>query len=217
MTNKGIASADDMALVRKYMPKKGGKKEQELKDMLNTATRAGAGGTKAGLVGIRPQGLKKANEIVDFFTPGKVKMPDRPFEKPLDNPTDGKRAETPFTLVIMLPRNYCPDCDRSNRPAGDNAGGAVNVSFWSEERVDLGVKAMDSMISFFCQECCLKFQADIKDPGKDIQLATVHGIRQRRQQEQAERLVKVRKNTENYIRAMRMANRWEIYLDGRKD
>ena len=187
--------------------------DPEMENLLSTAARAGAGGTKAGLVGLRPQGLKKANDLVDYFTPGKVKMPDRPFSKPIDDTKDRKPTEDPFSkIAITLPRSFCPDCDRTDRP---EEGGAINWNVWMEDRADLGIRAGEGMLSFFCQECCLKFQADIKDPGKDIQEVTVQGVRNRRQREQAERLVRTKKNQEDYIRMCRTTGRMEIYIDGR--
>ena len=208
------ASKDAVKLAKKYFgAKKGTHAYSEMETLLSTAARAGAGGTKAGVVGIRPQGLKKANDLVDYFTPGKVTMPDRPFTKAIEEPKDGKQKQSPFNVAITLPRSFCPDCNRTGRP---EEGGAINVNFWTEDRVDLGVKAMDAMLSFFCQECCEKFRADIHDPGKDIQEATIQGIRKLREREQAERLVRCKKNQEDYIHLMRTLGRMEIYTDGRR-
>ena len=210
------APKDALDLAHKFLPmfqKSKSKEQEELNQLLNTAARAGAGGTRPGLFGIRPMGLKKASDLVDYFTPGKLGKPDRPFSKPVPEP-EGKRAATQLDgkIAIVLPRHFCPDCGKKGLP---EEGGAINISAWTEDRPDLGIHANEAMISFFCQKCCEKFNADIKDPGKDICEATVHGIRQRRQAEHAERLVRVKRNQEGYIHAMRMANRNEIYTDGR--
>ena len=210
------ASADAVALAKKYFSaKKVTFVNAELESLLSTSARAGAGGTRVGVPGLRPQGLKKASDLVDYFTPGKVTMPDRPFTKEIQDPKDAKRNQTPFdNVAIILPRSFCPDCGRKGRP---EEGGAINWNIWTEDRADLGVRAKDSMISFFCQECCDKFRADIRDPGKDVLEASVQGIRERRQREQAERLVRCKDNQERYIRTMRLTGHMEIYTDGGKD
>jgi hypothetical protein len=204
---------DAVALAKKYFNK--GKDTlacQKMEKLLNTSARAGAGGTKAGLVGLRPNGMKDASEIVDYFTPGKITMPDRPFTKEIEDSPTAKRQESIFRTTIMLPRSYCADCGRTGRP---ESGGAINANIWTEERIDLGVKPGDGMISFFCQECCDKYKAGITDPGKDIAEVTVQGIRKRRQREQAERLVRCKNNQETYIHLMRTLGHMEIYTDGR--
>jgi hypothetical protein len=205
---------DAVDLAKKFFRAgKGTHISNEAERLLSTAARAGAGGTRAGLFGIRPNGLKMASDLVDYFTPGKVTMPDRPFTTPIKEPKDNKPKQDPFSkIAIILPRSFCPDCGRRGRP---EEGGAVNWNVWMTDRVDLGVKAGEGMMSFFCQECCDKFRADIRDPGKDISEVTVQGIRQRRQVEQAERLVRCKDNQENYIHTMRTLGRMEIYVDGR--
>ena len=76
---------------------------QYLKEMLNPRARAGAGGTKAGLFGIRPNGLKRASEIVDYFTPGKIHKRPGNFTQEIkvgetgDGPT---RQDTPHMKAL---------------------------------------------------------------------------------------------------------------------
>ena len=198
---------------RVFNTKKGTFVNPEYEALMSTTARAGAGGTRIGVPGLRPSGLKKANDLIDYFTPGKVKMPDRPFSREIETPADHKNQDTPFRPTIMLPRSYCGDCDRKGRP---EKGGAINFNVWAAERADLGVKPGDSMISFFCQECVEKYQAGINDPGKDILEASVQGVRQRRQAEGETRAIRCKENQENYIRAMRLTGNMAIYTDGRK-
>ena len=76
-------SADDMQKkIEEQLPAKAEeyKKRVELTKMFDTTSRAGAGGTKAGLVGIRPHGGKAASAFLENFTPqGRLRKPVEPF------------------------------------------------------------------------------------------------------------------------------------------
>lgn len=177
--------------------------------LLDTAARAGAGGTIPGQVGLRPNGMKKANEVIDYFTPGKIGKKPRAFEEDIQLP-DEKKDSPQANIAVILPRTFCADCNsRHCRPEG----GAININIFPQDRMDLGVKANEVIVSFFCNECLLKHRAGITDPGKDISVADVHGVRSQRQKEGAERLVRCQKNLEDYIKWCRITNRMEIYQD----
>lgn len=191
--------------------------------MLETSHRAGAGGTKAGSVGLRLNGGKAASDFVDKLTPGKYKQPPRPFERTVSESDTFKRQETPYNLCMMLPRNFCADCDRTNRPTDPlTAGGTINLNvFDQKDRLDLGIKLgtggkmMQAVISFLCQECNMAYRAGINDPGKEIWQADVHGIQSTKTKNNAGRLVRIKANTEAYIKAMRLSGRDEIYVGER--
>jgi len=213
-SNRKSTLGEHKELIERYLPaSQTDEKALQLKELMNTATRAGAGGTKVGSVGIRPQGLKKANDIVDYLTPGKFEKRKGNFTQEID--FDGaKKQAVPHQIIIKLPRNFCPDCDRQDRP---HEGGALNMSTYNEDRPDLGLKAGELLASSFCQECLSKYQAQCNDPAQKLLLPSLQGTKSQKQRVDAERMVRVKKNTENYIRVMRLTSHWEIYTDGRTD
>jgi hypothetical protein len=166
--------------------------------------------------------MKAASELVDEFTPGKYKQPDRPFSKSVKEPEFQKR-ELPFNVAIVLPRTFCTDCGRRDRPDHEKAGGCINVSEYRDhDRPDLGIflgtngKQGQAVLNFFCQECLMNYRAGINDPGQEIYQADVHGINSSRTKRNAERLVRIKEHVEGFIRTMRLSGHWEIYTDGRE-
>lgn len=201
-------------LIEKYLPRhQGDEKAQQLKDLMNTATRAGAGGTKVGSVGLRPQGIKKANEVIDFLTPGKMKR--RPGIGTQEIEFEGaKQQAIPHHIAMILPRDFCPDCNKRGRVPH---GGCLNTGVYTEDRPDLGLKAGELYQVSFCQECYVKHCAMRKDPAGRLLIPSAQGALPQNKRQDAARLERVKRNTENFIRVMRLTSHWEIYTDGRKD
>lgn len=200
-------------LIERYLPlSETDEKAQQLKDLMHTATRAGAGGTKAGTVGLRPQGLKKANDIIDFLTPGKFKKRQGigTQEVTFDGP---KQQAIPHQIIMRLPRDFCPDCNKRGRVPH---GGCLNTGVYTEDRPDLGLKAGELYQVSFCQECYVKHCAMRKDPAGRLLMPGMGGMMPQNKRNDADRLVRVKKNTENFIKVMRLTSHWEIYTDGRQ-
>ncbi|MGH9552190.1 MAG: hypothetical protein ACRD3W_22580, partial [Terriglobales bacterium] len=139
-----------------------------LGDMFSTTTRAGAGGTKSGLFGIRPRGGEAVKDFHENFTgTGRYKQPARPFEKSLLLQDDYHAKEKLPFMRVWIPRNVCVACMRTDRPTKPGpvehggAGGTANVYVYFNDRPDLGINAGECVGNVFCQECVIKFQAKL--------------------------------------------------------
>ena len=164
------------------------------------------------MVGIRPNGGKAANDLIDHFTPGKFKPKDRAFSKEIDIDKHYKNREVDYKLVVTLPIDFCPDCNQRGK-----RGTIINIGCWDKDCPGLGLKKGEGIISFFCQECATKFNSPIKDPGAEVDEVRLDGIRTGRQRWVQERNKRIQENIESYIKWCRDTERWEIYCDGRKD
>jgi hypothetical protein len=107
---KGQADADD---VEKFLPsvEQQARHADDVGRMLNTATRAGAGGTKAGLVGLRPSGGIAASKFIeDNVGTGRIPKDPNPAETNTAVPEESKqyRADTKPVSVALYDR--CMDC-----------------------------------------------------------------------------------------------------------
>src|SRR5271165_2495921 len=77
----------------------------------STVNRAGAGGTKAGLVGIRPRGLSQSNKFHELFTesPDKKKEDIRKDVWLKDSELTKNEHVTPFAAITG---SWCPGCQK---------------------------------------------------------------------------------------------------------
>ena len=187
------------------------KKKKELEHLFNKTNRSGAGSTYIpGAPAIRPSG--SLDSFREAITPGKLPKRDPLFSKPLEVPKNAHNTETGFRLKIMLPRTFCPDCDKTDRP---EEGGAVNINIFMEEKHSISVKPGDALISFFCQACCNKFTESQKGVASDLSLVTSSGgIAKKKEIDAAERLVRIKANTEAYIRCKLLTNDTGIFVNG---
>jgi len=213
-------SADDLSEIKKHLPspQEEMKIAQEFEDLFPTTNRAGAKGIRSGLgvPAIRPRGLKAASSFIDKYTPGKYKRPKRQFSEPLpDAPANPVKRELKEKLKMMLPRTFCPDCGRTDRPP---EGGAVNVNWCTEDTPALGMKAFDCYVSFFCQECLEKVISNQKnqDPADNIVVDHIHGYTNA-DMKGAQRLVRIKENTNAYIKARLASGDHSIYLSGTRE
>jgi hypothetical protein len=106
----GKTSADNKRKINRFLPK--AEKEQKLGEyyqaMLNTTSRAGAGGTKLGLPGIRPSGGKAASKFLDdFIGTGRFQKPPEPFsQKKHFLPSNQNTTKKPRAIIF----DRCMDC-----------------------------------------------------------------------------------------------------------
>jgi hypothetical protein len=107
--NKALGESADVGLENKPIDTVDGRKLERLADMFDTTTRAGAGGTKSNLVGLRPRGGKAAAEFLDDYTGvGRFKPEPKPYteNKPLEQTRTSEMAKAP--RVVLYKR--CMDC-----------------------------------------------------------------------------------------------------------
>jgi hypothetical protein len=206
--DKREPSADSPEEISKHMPsaEQQYKDAQEVHELFNRNNRAGAGGTKAGLVGLRPKGLKKASEFIDKYTPGKYQAPARPFSQTLESPKNtASHGEIDKLLRAVCERRFCPDCNRYDRPL---EGGAINLTVYTEAHPEMGISKNDAIVSFFCQECCETFRALRNDPASQLKIKTAHGEKALGEIKGVQRLHRVKDNTTTYLRIKWMNNVW---------
>lgn len=187
-------------------PEEESKRKEKFTDLFDKTKRSGAQ-SAAGSVAIRPSGLRTASDFLDQMTLGKVKEPERPFSKPLKEPTFQQQA-TKERIRMILPRNFCPDCDRTDRPL---TGGAINPNVFLEDRPHIRLKANQIFISFLCQEC-LEAQFAIVDPKGHIKELDEEG-----KKKQAERPVRIKENTEAFIKTLLLTDSPDLWINKELD
>ncbi len=177
-------------------------------ELFSTAARAGAGGTKSGLVGLRPMG-KKGIDFLDTLTPQRKKKKNWREEVLPDEPKNGRPRDLPEKVRMILPRNFCPDCGDTNRP---QAGGCINVNVYAKGRPGWRLPPNSVVLSFFCTQCYEKSVAGRNDNANELQLAHVSGIHNKGEYESAQRLIRIRDNTEAFISARLACGDESIYV-----
>jgi hypothetical protein len=205
--------------IEKHLPSKeeAYKTVEEFAELGPTTNRAGARGIKSGLgvPAIRPRGLKKASDFVDKYSPGKLQKPrPKSFSEYIpEAPVNPIKKELKEKLRMILPRNFCPDCGRTDRPS---EGGAINTNFFTEDTEGLGLKAFDIFISFFCQECLLKITAKSNDPIDQLIIDPSLGATNA-DMKAAQRLIRIKENTHAFIKAKLASGDHSIYVTGKRD
>lgn len=119
----------------------------------DVVSRVGAGLKKVGLPLIIPGGMKRFNDFHQMITPGQLKRPVGAGKAPLKKQTEGQRlARKEFAekLRYWLPRDFCPDCNRTGRP---HKGGAVNVCMVEHGDISIDLRPMELVITVWCQDC----------------------------------------------------------------
>lgn len=177
----------------------------QLKRWLDKTSRSGAYSRLGGL-GIRPHG--DITDDLDRFLNTKAPRPPRPLTDPIEVPDNGRR-DSPFQLRMRLPRNFCPDCGRTDRPP---VGGAMNLLVAPVEWPHLRLRQGDAVINFFCQECCERFKAQQSDPAGDLILVGAGQEARNRELESAIRSQRITENTNAYIIGRLMADDDSIWV-----
>ena len=211
MKHKRKPSAADLTAIAPHLPSKAAEDKQraELEQLFSTAARAGAGGTRVGVPGLRPLG-KRGMDFVDAMTPKRQhKTHAYDQELPVDGPQNGTRRAVDGRVAISLPRTFCPDCGRTDRPRN---GGAINMNVYPQGRPEWRLGPKDIMLSFFCDECYIQQLRSRNDKSNDLYLAQVGGVAQKGNYDAANRLVRIKSNTEAYMRAQMAVGNDEIFV-----
>jgi hypothetical protein len=218
MTKKqGTPRADSWEEIQKHLPSAEEERKiaNEMEELYPKTNRSGARtSVSAGSVpAIRPRGLKRTSDFIDKHTPGKLKLPKRAFSTELpEGPEDPAKKELKEKLKMILPRSFCPDCGRTDRP---HKGGAINPNFCTEDTPHLGLKAFDIYVTFFCQECLEK--AILKQKRTDPADNLIVGGYTNKEIKDAERMVRIKENTHGYIKARLAAGDHAIYVSGKRE
>lgn len=208
---KGIkkqASAIDPQFVNPHLPSKKAEylRAQVLADMFSPTKRAGAGGVKVGVPGIRPSGSQVFKDFHEMTSTGRNKKKAGMMQAPVEDLSQHTKREMAQNVKYWLPRNFCADCDRVNRP---ESGGTLNMHFYDKDMPHLRLKANQGYLSSFCQECCMKHMKASRNPVKvmgikgETSLAQIHA---------EERKKRIEKNTQSFIKVMLMTGREEDIL-----
>jgi hypothetical protein len=169
-------SAASSAVINRMLPSKEieAKKADELSRVFNTTTRAGAGGTKAGLVGLRPSGGKAASAFLENYTGlGRFKPQAAPYSEPLNiKETRNDNVKKPSVVLYKL----CMDC---MQPVSKDAC-VPNMTIIPPPQLcapsetakwqSVQLKTGDILCYLFCVSCVKDAQAQAKRPEKQIRV-----------------------------------------------
>ena len=208
-------SATDAARVAPHLPSAKDEyvRTQLLVDMFDSTSRAGAGGTKAGLVGIRPRGGRSASAFVDDLTPGKVKpREDKPLEEPKDT---GRMRGNVKPTNWVLPRSFCPMCPDARATCRPLEGGQMSMIVIDQDRPHIDYHAFEPIVFFICQECIDDRMKAKRDPAGSLVLPGKDGqLHENRALESWEAHKRMNANLEAYMHYMISADRkQEIWHD----
>lgn len=167
----GLSNLDalDPRRIKAMMPdeEQAAKDAAELTDMCDDVKRRGAGETKAGLVGIRPNGMDSFNKFHDKFTSG---AKEKPKPRGLIDPTKqmGDKAYTgPRFKVVAFPETFCVACGAKPIRPGE---GMLNLHPVTAEWRPGGLTPGDVIRCAICKKCT----KEIKDEARS-ELQVMHG------------------------------------------
>lgn len=162
-----------------------------------------AGTTRAGLPLIMPGGYKKWNDFHEQFTDKRTyKKNPYPGEVELNIKDSAKSGDIAELVHYVLPRNFCPDCDRTDRL---HEAGALNMITIDEPMPGMDLRPGDVVLVCWCQECQMN---DLKGtaliiPGMDDPDMDEWRKRMIRQNRMA-------RNIQNYIQQALLAGEYSI-------
>ena len=175
-----------------------------VKRLFDKTRRSGGGVTKSNVVGIRPDG--STDKLADWIDKSKAEFNrNRPgmLSKPLEVPKGIRPAQhIPEKLKAVLPRSFCPDCNRNDRPVDPvTAGGILNIGVAPVDWPHLRLQRGDIFLSAVCDECVRKFKEDKYKPEYGLLIAKASGIATNKQERDTQRVARMAKNTESFIRS----------------
>jgi hypothetical protein len=198
------------------------KTAESLAVMFDTTKRAGAGGTKAGVVGIRPHGGKAASNFLEEFTgSGRMAPKKGAFDENVKI-KDGKNLNCPQASVViykecmdcMKPvcRDACVPCVVPIPP--DQAMNEITKAKWQAVNIRPG----DVLCYLFCLKCAKDAHAEaqrLNRSGLDIVvMGTVVKAGQRYLKERGQR---IEDHVFNYIKRERHNPQTDIFYGNCKE
>lgn len=209
-------SAASSEVAEQYLPslESDYKRAQLLEDVFISTNRRGAGKFGPNSIAIRPRGMG-ASKTLDSMLEARhlQKKRDKPLSKELEEPKNQVKREIAESIGMVLPRNFCPDCGETNRP---HSQGVININRYDHDRPDLHIKANQLVISFFCQKCAEQQLEKQKGPSAsdEVILQTSTSSNTIGELYAANRLVRIKKQTEEFIKAKILSEDLSIFPDG---
>jgi hypothetical protein len=169
-------SADSAAMLEHFLPSKEEefKNAEKLTTVFDTSSRAGAGGTKAGVVGIRPNGGKAASEFLEMYTGiGRFKPQAVPFTEKINICDKGNDNARKPSVVFY---KSCMDCmkplNRDDCVPNMNIIPPLQIATQAEIEKwrSVGLKPGMVVCYCFCTPCIKEAVAIQKDPYKQMPL-----------------------------------------------
>lgn len=198
----------DIDQIAKHLPpaEQQAREADYLERMFDHTTRAGAGGTKAGLVGLRPSGSTAA--FHERYT-GSGRLPKPPEEKGITFGRTEKRNDSAKPHKIELPMTFCLDC-------GADCGNPAGIDFgWFDQNTSeaMGIKAGELVVGFIGFGCFTRR----KNKEKEQKLYYVKNGQETDSFKEwlDKRRERMLKHTIEYVAAQRAANNDWIYVDKR--
>lgn len=112
-------------------------------------------------------------------------------------------------IKFKLPRNFCPDCNRTDR---QHKEGAINMWTMYDGAPEFGLQPEDIVITFWCQECQQHalYGKQIVIPGMEKNVNPEELDEWRKKQI---RNIRMDRNIEAYVRNRLTANDTSIIVD----
>lgn len=168
--------------------------------------RKGAGAIKVGLPLLMPGGRKRWNSFHEKFTDKPLyKSQPKPGEVELHVDKTLPHREIAEKIRYRLPRNFCPDCNRTDRA---HVKGALNMFSLQEPEPGLDIYPGEIVLCCWCQDCQdddLNAKTKLVIPGMDDPDMDEWRKRMIRQN-------RMERNIIEYIRAKRMSNDTSIVI-----
>lgn len=212
------ASAASPGVAANYLPpiEQDVKRAQLMEDIFIKANRSGARSKASTGYAIRPRGMRPSQMVEDLLAVKHNKKVQKPAlsEELKEDPRAGQmRREIQESVGMILPRNFCPDCGATDKP---HSRGVMNINRYDHDRYDLHIKKDSLLISFFCQECAEKQVRKQKnmDAEDALIMQTHQGEHTMGEINAASRLVRIKKHTEEFIKARLISGDTEIFPNG---
>jgi hypothetical protein len=170
--------------------------------------RRGAGGTKSGLVGIRPSGSKAFEEFHETFTEtGKRPVTQRGLVQ-FHGPVGEADYRGPKFKVIAFPETFCILCTRRDVKPGE---GMLNIHPVLAPWPQIGLVPGDVIRCVFCKNCTKKIKKQQRSPitmvidGQQVNASALKA---------AKRFQKMSENIEAFLIAAWNAQTPGMFADG---
>ena len=178
----------------------------------DAARRVNAGGQKAGLPLIITGGQKRYDIFhYNFSDKGKIGKRPKQGEDPIPQASSVQhKRDIAHRLKFKLPRNFCADCNRTDR---EHEKGAINVWNMTDGFQEAGLYPDDVVVTFWCQKCQMNalWGKKIALPGDEKCPMPPEDLDDWRKKQI--RHCRMDRNIAEYIRSAILRQDWSIIVD----